>query len=228
MSEYTIPACPKGEFKTLAVYDAFEKKQDLMSEQVNGQPYYVPHPVLVTGPHGIAADLVRQWSSSMISMGDGTGAGPGIAVIGENVSDPENFKPSAEQLSELKAKQARWFEMLYYEADQIHKDKDSKKKGYVITSLHRAAAEWLGRKPDWTDQVTTGEEIIDCPACTSKIKASAAICPQCRTQIKALPSSISALPGNAELAGANTTTKNVPVMAPVSVQQSQQIQQPRR
>lgn len=221
MSEYTIPACAKGQFKTLAVWDSFEKRRDLMAPQENGQPAFTPFPVLATGPYGIAADLVRQWSSSMIAMGDGTGAGPGVMVIAENVADPENFQPSAEQLVEMKSRQARWFDALYYEADQIHKDKDSKKKGYTITVLHRAAAEWLGRKPDWTDQVATGEEIKDCPACGSKIKSTVAVCPTCRTQLQALPASIANLPGNADMASEAQPEKPTPVIPPVkSPQQS--------
>jgi hypothetical protein len=217
MSEYSIPACPKGEVRILVIQDAFEKNTDLLGAAINGKPSWIPVPVLADGPFGIAADLVRQWSSSMINMGDGVG--PGIMVIATGVDNPDSVRPTAEQLADMKSRQARWFEMLYYEGDQISNDKDALKKHLAITLLHRTAAEWLGRKPDWTDQVKTGDEIVDCPACTSKIKSTASVCPVCRIQIKALPSSLAALPGNADMSAVEPARQLIP--PPIKPVQSQ-------
>lgn len=192
-SEYQIPACPKGEVKYLQVFDAEERSQNWAQ---GGE--WDRKPVMC---EAIAADLITHWCSGFMAQRDGLG--PGIMVIAGDEITPE-------ELNELKMKQTRWAEILFYNANELAADD----KNAHITTLHREMTRYIGRNAEWvTSDVTIPDEIIDCPICTRKIKAAAYVCPECKIQLRPLPKKYAEMEGK--------VAESMPLAPPVNAPKPQ-------
>jgi hypothetical protein len=181
---FTIPASPKGEYRFLEVPDMFRLERDWNFSDREPDAW---KPMLQPAEQTVE-DLVGSWTNCLIGARE-SGGRPGIAVYDgdidpkwpaqiEKVNDPKfrNF------IRNLVTAQDAFFTFLFYDGQKLAQQNEWKS----ITSLHRTAAEWLGKQALWI-KPETSESHKDCPACFTKVDSRAFICPNCRTQIAPKP-----------------------------------------
>jgi hypothetical protein len=119
----------------------------------------------------VANDVVFMYTHGM--PGTDRGFTPGIMVMSGDT-------PTADELASVHARQTRFFEYLFNEAQGMSTHPD---KSINISDLHRTACEWLGRfDVPWMKRavhVSTKQ----CPACDETIRMSAKYCKECHTAL---------------------------------------------
>ncbi len=160
-AQFTEKACSAGTgYTLLKVYDTIQMVYDPVNER--DKPEVIP-------VHLIIDDLIRMWTSGILSRGE---YGPGIMSIAGD-------EPTVEELAAINGRQSAYFTELVNLADGHFMKGDVKN----ITELHRAAATWLNL-PDkpWMKNV---DSVIqkDCPACGEKVRMNATVCKHCTTNL---------------------------------------------
>ena len=166
---YEIPPVPANEVKTLVIDNTTSW-------------YYVRDGESIQRHH-LAYDVAKELIDTYLNaVPDVSGdAQPGIAYVEGSYSPEEVEDKLSDLLEELREKQINYFRILVDKADDSWTKHGQKRD---ITDPQRFAAERLNLKRDWANQNEKGVRFIDCPACTTKIKSSAVICPNCKVELK--------------------------------------------
>ena len=191
---FRLEPVPRGDSPfVLAVYDSFEEVLDVTGmSSMGGSPQNkrAQKPVRV---EEIVADLLKQWTGGLHNVPQG--ASPGIIEIKPMKVEMEKFEkngslpgPGPKELSHMVEVQTAYFEYLFQEGEKYHQRNEWKE----ITNSMRLAADWLGYSRVWSHRAIARDS-GPCPACTKIIPTAAAVCPECHTQIRALPAEIAAL-----------------------------------
>ena len=166
----------------LEVADAFETNRDWIQSAEQGRQVVHMAPV---DCRQIAENLVREWTGNFVDVP--AGAGLGIRIIRGGV-------PHQDELQEMRGELSAFCNWRFQEASRHARLNEWKE---ILRPLDEICAEWIGQKPAWAAPEKSGD-IVACPACTTQISSKAAVCPNCRYQIKALPAQIAELNEPAE------------------------------
>lgn len=159
---YRIEGCPKGEFRTLQVFDAFQITRDYEREEDVQR---------IIDCNVIADDLVREWASNRL--GGSQGHMPGVIMC-------EGASPTAEEVKLALDRQTAYFQWLCDEATSMWSAGD---KGGV-GDLHRKAGKWLGLNLQWVNSYDSRPELKECPWCFTMIDGRSKVCRQCLREVK--------------------------------------------
>jgi len=168
--QYFIPACDKGKYNVLKVYDTYTVIADLSARATNDEGYgdamtTAPIPCL-----GLVDDLLRIFGGDGI--GNKDGRRPGIMMIADDT-------PTQRELDQLVAMHTEYCRGLVIEAD----DYDAKGAKAYITEAHREALRWLGSEDrNWYRKIEA-RLFKQCPRCAENINAMATLCKECRTDL---------------------------------------------
>jgi hypothetical protein len=122
----------------------------------------------------LANSIVKDYVDGQIQVDEDQG--PGLFVIPGRHSKESVKREYKEYIDGAEARQRRWFESLIKVADDLW---SKYHKHTSIPDLSRFASTYLGVKREWNIRASE-EAVIECPACATVIRASIAICPQCK------------------------------------------------
>lgn len=168
---YLLESAPKGEHRTLKVFDCFERQPDF-NHPFNGIGHTMSQGMPVSALE-IARDCITHWAVSRI--GTAMGFRPGIQIIAGEV-------PTEAELASMTALQRGYFEGLFQQGQEYA----AKHKWTNINEFHRGAAKWLGLDEKWVADVGKSQEWKHCSECYEKIDARANVCRVCRSTQKAI------------------------------------------
>lgn len=167
-SYYTVPKGTYENPSTLVVSDA---KQFIY--RALGQPPFISFELAEIVAKSIVNDYIRaklEYSPE---------AHPGLMYIPDVITaDMVKFKLTKE-LKTLHEKQTRWFVKLVELADDEWNKTRQRKR---ITDIQKFAADQLKLKREWYE-IEDSVNFMDCPACMSRIRATVALCPNCKVII---------------------------------------------
>lgn len=128
----------------------------------------------------LAQSIVHDFCVTQLAFSDE--AGPGLIAFGELLTEKDLALPKyAKVLSELKARQDRWFKMLVAMGDD---DWSRHRRHGTISSLQRMAAKELNLEREWLFLSDTPEQDVSavtlCPACKALVAPGASVCQTCR------------------------------------------------
>lgn len=168
MTDYRIPASPRGSYSALVVYDTQEWIN--RPDPSDGKPSWLPAPI----PAGVVADsLLRIWARN--TLGNKSGYAPGVMIV-------KGDEPEPHELKSLRTMQDNLFNWYILDANGKHIRGESTE----INEIHRmAASEMLAKgaeKLPWFPQMTF-TEVKDCLACGKQIETRALVCSECKTNL---------------------------------------------
>jgi len=153
-------------YAMIEVFDTYQITRDWTVDN----EVYLNRPIPAGGPHGVAVDIVKCWTSGRFT--ESAAGGPGIRVY-----DPT--RDLQEQLEMLRAHQSTYFKDLIHQADEFAQRAEMRN----ITNLHRLAAEWEGVKDRKWFEAIQAKVTKSCPGCGETINANAIICKHCNINI---------------------------------------------
>lgn len=165
MLRYVLIGAPKGEYRTLKVFDCYQFERDWAQEEEAYIPRFIPCDV-------VADDLYREWAMNRI--GGNKGFLPGVIVC-------EGEEPTAAEKSKADKLQSNYFQWLVDDGTTMFSRGDLN----GITDLHRVAAKWLGIDLPWVKSYDERVKFVECPHCFSQIDSRASVCKICLREVKA-------------------------------------------
>ena len=167
---YLIPAAPKDDISVYHVEDA----HFFVYLDENRGSMKVPVPA-----ERVAQSIVEDFRAAKIFVVPGE-AEPGLFFLPGKLSVQDIKSKFSERLSEYRAIQKKWFEMLVAQADD---DWSRYRQHRMISDTQRFAAKTLGLEREW-NITTIVENISKCPACTMNVPSSAVVCSSCQCILK--------------------------------------------
>jgi hypothetical protein len=200
-TEYKIDGAPKGEHRSLVIYDGFSSVIDYQNCQFVGK---TPMTAVPEPAERIARELVREWTTGA---GSGPGQQPGIMMIAGK-------EPTKNELAYLTNTQNACFEWLVLTARAFWDNHQYRN----INEKHRIAGKWLGLKEKWIAEVGTEMDKGTCAFCYSPmLDPRATICAVCHKEQPAKEAGAPARTLKAQpVEGEPFKTTAVPIIPPVA------------
>lgn len=142
--------------------------------------YLVPNPAsddlpplrITKSGKSVAESLVSDFHNA--SLFSDANARPAVFCIPDELDATSVMKLHRDRISEALVKQNNWYKKLVYQADD---DWAKYKQHRMISDLQRMAAKALNLEREWTQLEIA---MLSCPACSTKINATQAVCHNCR------------------------------------------------
>ena len=164
-SSYHIDASDGITPKTLIVGEAFYLVPNPTSEDM-------PPLKITKSATSIAESLVYDFHNS--SMFSDEGSKPAIFSLPDEWDAATILKTHRVKVDLAVAQQKNWFKKLVYQADD---DWQKFKQHKMISDLQRLAAKTLNLEREWMNVEVS---MLSCPACSTKVNATQAVCHNCR------------------------------------------------
>lgn len=162
----------------IEVNDSFEHAKNELKSADQGHKVTDLNPVYADE---IVQSLIKYWTGNYVGIPHE--AKPGIMEIANSV-------PTQAELAQMQSQQNAFMEYWYLEGQRIAIDPSIGMKG--IPPMSKLAAEYLGRKTNWSHPAES-LTMVNCPACKTAIPEDSYVCSGCGTKLKALPPELAQL-----------------------------------